>query len=146
MPVGEGLSRKLEVRYRGPNVTPGYWRAPEQSAEAFDDEGFLRSGDAVRWLDPFEHDRGFVFDGRIAEDFKLNTGTWVSVGPLRQRVIAAGSPYVSDVVITGHDRREIGMLIVPNAPHAVSSRARHTMRPSPMSTHTLKSSRCFATS
>ncbi|TKC92325.1 feruloyl-CoA synthase [Trinickia terrae] len=114
VPVGDGASRKLEVRYRGPNVTPGYWRAPEQSADAFDEEGFFRSGDAVRWLDPSNPNRGFVFDGRVAEDFKLSTGTWVSVGPLRQRVIAAGSPYVGDVVVTGHDRDEIGILIVPN--------------------------------
>ncbi|MDN7179507.1 feruloyl-CoA synthase [Caballeronia sp. SEWSISQ10-4 2] len=114
VPVGDGQSRKLEVRYRGPNVTPGYWRAPEQSTEAFDEDGFFCSGDAVRWLDPKDHDRGFVFDGRVAEDFKLNTGTWVSVGPLRQRVIATGSPYVGDVVVTGHDRHEIGVLIVPN--------------------------------
>lgn len=114
VPVGDGSSRKLEVRYRGPNVTPGYWRAPQQSAEAFDEDGFFCSGDAVRWLDPADPDRGFVFDGRVAEDFKLNTGTWVSVGPLRQRVIAAGSPYVTDVVVTGHDRHEIGVLLVPN--------------------------------
>lgn len=114
VPIGEGASRKLEVRYRGPNVTPGYWRAPEQTREAFDDEGFFRSGDAVRWLDPSNPNRGFVFDGRVAEDFKLSTGTWVSVGPLRQRVIAAGSPYVADVVVTGHDRDEVGVLIVPS--------------------------------
>lgn len=131
VPIGEGVSRKLEVRYRGPNVTPGYWRAPEQTRDAFDDEGFFRSGDAVRWLDPANPNRGFVFDGRVAEDFKLNTGTWVSVGPLRQRVIAAGSPYVADVVVTGHDRDEIGVLIVPNltacrslaqAPHAEAAK------------------------
>lgn len=114
VPIGEGVSRKLEVRYRGPNVTPGYWRAPEQTQEAFDDEGFFRSGDAVRWLDPSNPNRGFVFDGRVAEDFKLSTGTWVSVGPLRQRVIAAGSPYVADVVVTGHDRDEVGVLLVPS--------------------------------
>ena len=127
VPIGEGASRKLEVRYRGPNVTPGYWRAPEQTRDAFDDEGFFCSGDAVRWLDPSNLNRGFVFDGRVAEDFKLNTGTWVSVGPLRQRVIEAGSPYVADVVVTGHDREEVGVLIVPSlqacralaqAPHA----------------------------
>ncbi|WP_206951537.1 feruloyl-CoA synthase [Trinickia acidisoli] len=116
VPLGEGASRKLEVRYRGPNVTPGYWRAPEQSAQAFDEEGYFCSGDAVRWLDPSNPNRGFVFDGRVAEDFKLSTGTWVSVGPLRQRVIAVGSPYVTDVVVTGHDRDEIGVLIVPNLP------------------------------
>ena len=114
VPIGEGASRKLEVRYRGPNVTPGYWRAPEQTRDAFDDEGFFRSGDAVRWLDSSNPNRGFVFDGRVAEDFKLSTGTWVSVGPLRQRVIAAGSPYVADAVVTGQDRDEVGVLIVPN--------------------------------
>ncbi|PMS16913.1 feruloyl-CoA synthase [Trinickia dabaoshanensis] len=114
VPIGEGVGRKLEVRYRGANVTPGYWRAPEQTQEAFDEEGFFRSGDAVRWLDPENPNRGFVFDGRVAEDFKLNTGTWVSVGPLRQRVIAVGSPYVADVVVTGHDRDEVGVMIVPN--------------------------------
>jgi feruloyl-CoA synthase len=114
VPIGEGASRKLEVRYRGPNVTPGYWRAPEQTQDAFDDEGFFRSGDAVRWLDPSNPNRGFVFDGRVAEDFKLKTGTWVSVGPMRQRVIAVGSPYVADAVVTGHDRDEVGVLIVPN--------------------------------
>ncbi len=114
VPIGEGASRKLEVRYRGPNVTPGYWRAPEQTQQAFDEDGFFCSGDAVRWLDPSNPNRGFVFDGRVAEDFKLSTGTWVSVGPLRQRVIAVGSPYVADAVITGHDRDEIGVLIVPN--------------------------------
>lgn len=116
VPIGDGAGRKLEVRYRGPNVTPGYWRAPEQTRDAFDDEGFFRSGDAVRWLDPSNLNRGFVFDGRVAEDFKLNTGTWVSVGPLRQRVIEAGSPYVADVVVTGHDRDEIGVLLVPSLP------------------------------
>ncbi|WP_343585123.1 feruloyl-CoA synthase [Herbaspirillum sp.] len=105
---------KLEIRYRGPNVTPGYWRAPEQTADSFDDEGFFRSGDAVRWLDPEHHDRGFMFDGRVAEDFKLYTGTWVSVGPLRALIAHEGAPYLQDAVITGQDRHEVGMLIVPN--------------------------------
>ncbi len=101
---------KLEVRYRGPNVTPGYWRAPEQSAESFDEEGFFCSGDAARPMDPAEPGLGFVFDGRIAEDFKLSTGTFVSVGPLRARIIAAGDPLVQDVVIAGINRSEIGVL------------------------------------
>ncbi|GAB3471623.1 feruloyl-CoA synthase [Massilia terrae] len=104
---------KTEIRYRGPNVTPGYWRAPEESAGMFDDEGFLCSGDAVKWRDPARPELGFVFDGRVAEDFKLNTGTWVSVGPLRERVIRAGAPYLQDVVVTGHDRGEIGLMIIP---------------------------------
>jgi feruloyl-CoA synthase len=80
----------------------------------FDEEGFFCSGDAVKWLDPAQPRLGFVFDGRVAEDFKLYTGTWVSVGPLRGRVMHEGAPYVQDVVITGHDRADIGLLILPN--------------------------------
>jgi feruloyl-CoA synthase len=105
---------KTEIRYRGPNVTPGYWRAADQTAEAFDDEGFFCSGDAVKWFDPDNPDLGFVFDGRVAEDFKLYTGTWVSVGPLRGRIVHEGVPYLQDVVIAGHDRKEVGILILPN--------------------------------
>lgn len=104
---------KTEVRYRGPNVMPGYWRAPEETAAMFDEEGYLRSGDAVKWRDPAQPGLGFVFDGRVAEDFKLNTGTWVSVGPLRERVIREGAPYLQDVVVTGHDRGELGIMIIP---------------------------------
>jgi feruloyl-CoA synthase len=106
---------KLEVRYRGPNVTPGYWRAPEQTAEHFDDEGWYCSGDALKAIDPAQPQLGFMFDGRIAEDFKLSTGTFVSVGPLRARVIAAGDPCVQDVVVTGLNRDEVGLLIFPRA-------------------------------
>lgn len=105
---------KLEVRYRGPSVTPGYWKSPEETASMFDDEGFFCSGDAVKWLDPAQPHLGFVFDGRVAEDFKLYTGTWVSVGPLRGRVMHEGAPYVQDVVIAGHDRADIGLLVIPN--------------------------------
>ncbi|NYT70066.1 feruloyl-CoA synthase [Pusillimonas noertemannii] len=105
---------KVEVRYKGPNVTPGYWREPEKTAEAFDDEGFFCSGDAVKWLDPDDPGQGFVFDGRVAEDFKLDTGTWVNVGPLRAQVAREGAPYLQDSVITGHNRRELGVLIIPN--------------------------------
>ena len=104
---------KLEVRYRGPNVTPGYWRAPEQTAEHFDDEGWYMSGDALKYIDPADPQLGLMFDGRIAEDFKLSTGTFVSVGPLRARVIAAGDPCVQDVVVTGLNRDDIGLLIFP---------------------------------
>jgi acetyl-CoA carboxylase beta subunit len=103
---------KTEIRFRGPNVTPGYWRNPEQTAKAFDDEGFYRTGDAVRWVDPADHRRGLFFDGRTAEDFKLSTGTFVSVGPLRARIVAAGDPCVQDAVITGINRDEVGALIV----------------------------------
>ena len=104
---------KLEVRYRGPNITPGYWRAAAETAEHFDDEGYFKTGDAVRWIDPDNIHLGLKFDGRIAEDFKLATGTFVSVGTLRSRIIAAGAPYVQDVVITGLDRHEVGALVFP---------------------------------
>ena len=109
VPMGD----KLEVRYRGPNVTPGYWRAPEQTAEHFDDEGWYASGDALKYIDPAQPQLGLMFDGRIAEDFKLSTGTFVSVGPLRARVIAAGDPCVQDVVVTGLNHDDIGLLIFP---------------------------------
>jgi len=104
---------KVEVRYRGPNVTPGYWRAPEQTAESFDEDGFYCSGDAVKPMDAADPERGFMFDGRIAEDFKLATGTFVSVGPLRAKIIALGDPCVQDAVIAGLNRNEVGILIFP---------------------------------
>jgi feruloyl-CoA synthase len=104
---------KTEVRYKGPNVTPGYWRSPEATAEAFDEEGFFCTGDAVLWIDDGNPHLGLRFDGRIAEDFKLATGTFVSVGPLRARIIAAGAPYVQDAVITGLNRNEVGALLFP---------------------------------
>ncbi|HEY1230944.1 MAG TPA: feruloyl-CoA synthase, partial [Ramlibacter sp.] len=106
---------KTEVRYKGPNITPGYWRAPEATAEAFDEEGFFRTGDAVCWIDEGNHHLGLRFDGRIAEDFKLSTGTFVSVGPLRAKIIAAAAPYVHDAVITGLNRNEVGALLFPTA-------------------------------
>ena len=102
---------KLEVRYRGPNVTPGYWRAPEATHEAFDEDGYFRTGDAVQWRDPQDRNQGLRFDGRIAEDFKLATGTFVNVGPLRARIIHAGAPYIQDVVLTGLDRKEVGAIV-----------------------------------
>jgi feruloyl-CoA synthase len=106
---------KTEIRFRGPNVMPGYWRAPEQTREAFDEEGFYRTGDAVRWVDPADPQRGLFFDGRTAEDFKLSSGTFVSVGPLRAKIIAAGEPCVQDAVITGLNRGEVGALLFPRA-------------------------------
>lgn len=102
---------KTEVRYRGPNITPGYWRSPDATAEAYDEEGFFCTGDAVTWIDPARPDLGLRFDGRIAEDFKLATGTFVSVGPLRARIIAAGAPFVQDVVITGLNEKEVGAML-----------------------------------
>jgi feruloyl-CoA synthase len=105
---------KLEVRVKGPNVTPGYWRQDELTRKAFDEEGFYSFGDCVRFIDPDDVNAGFAFDGRLAEDFKLSTGTWVNVGPLRARIITHFAPLVRDAVITGHDRDEIGMLGVPD--------------------------------
>ncbi len=101
---------KQELRVRGPNVTPGYFRRDDLGAQAFDDEGFFKTGDAARLLDPDEPARGIVFDGRIAEDFKLSSGTWVHVGALRTAVVAAAAPIVQDAVVTGLDRDEIGLL------------------------------------
>jgi len=109
------VADKLEVRFRGPSITPGYWREPDLTRAAFDDEGYYRTGDAMRFIDPAEPRQGLEFDGRIAEDFKLTTGTWVSVGPLRARLNAAGSPHIQDSVITGHGRDSVGALIFPNA-------------------------------
>ena len=109
-PVGD----KLEIRVKGPNVTPGYFKAPDLTAKAFDEEGWLRTGDAVRLADPANPAAGLLFDGRTAENFKLSSGTWVNVGTLRTRVIAAGAPVIEDAVITGHDRDEIGLLIFPS--------------------------------
>jgi feruloyl-CoA synthase len=106
---------KIEALYRGPNVTPGYWRSDSATRDAFDDEGYFYTGDAVRWVDQHDLQRGLRFDGRIAEDFKLASGTFVSVGPLRARIIAAGDPYVQDAVITGLNLNEVGALIFPNA-------------------------------
>jgi feruloyl-CoA synthase len=103
---------KLEVRARGPNVTPGYWRQPELTAAAFDEEGFYKFGDALKPVDPDDLGAGFDFDGRIAEDFKLASGTWVSVGPLRARFVAACAPLVRDVVIAGINRDEVSALVV----------------------------------
>jgi len=103
---------KLEVRARGPNVTPGYWRQPELSKAAFDEEGFYKFGDALKPADPRDFHAGFDFDGRIAEDFKLASGTWVSVGPLRARFITACAPLVRDVVIAGLNRDEISAIVV----------------------------------
>ena len=107
------MQGKTEVRYRGPNITPGYWRNPEETAGAFDEEGFFKTGDAVKWIDETDVHLGLKFDGRIAEDFKLATGTFVSVGPLRGKIIAAGAPYIQDAVLTGLNMKEVGAMIFP---------------------------------
>jgi len=107
---------KLEVRVRGPNVTPGYWKAPELTRQAFDEEGFYLIGDAVKFADPARPELGLFFDGRVAEDFKLNSGTWVSVGTLRVAGIAALAPLAQDIVVTGHDGDEVRFLVFANIP------------------------------
>ncbi len=105
---------KMELRVRGPNVTPGYFRREDLTRAAFDADGFYCMGDAGRFADPNDPVKGIEFDGRIAEDFKLTSGTWVHVGALRIKAIAAGAPLIQDCVVTGHDREEIGLLVFPN--------------------------------
>ncbi|MBR0781885.1 AMP-binding protein [Bradyrhizobium iriomotense] len=110
VPTGDAT----ELRVRGPMVTPGYWRNPNATAAAFDEEGYYRTGDAGRLVDLTDPSCGILFDGRVAENFKLATGTWVQASKLRLAVIAAASPVVQDVIITGHDRDEVGLLIFPD--------------------------------
>jgi feruloyl-CoA synthase len=113
VPVGD----KFEARFAGPHVMPGYWRAPDLTAAAFDEDGYYRTGDALRFYDAARPELGFVFDGRIAEDFKLSSGTFVSVGPMRARVIGLGAPYVMDAVVTGLNRATVGLLVFPRMEH-----------------------------
>ena len=105
---------KLEARLKGENIMPGYWRAPALTADAFDEEGFYKIGDALKFTDPNDPAAGMLFDGRLAEDFKLATGSWVSVGPLRAAFIAHFAPLVRDVVLAGADRNEVTALIFPD--------------------------------
>jgi feruloyl-CoA synthase len=109
-PVGS----KLEVRVKGPNVTPGYWKESELTARAFDEEGYYRFGDAARFVDPNDINQGLFFDGRLAEDFKLSSGTFVNIGPLRARILHHFAPYLTDVAIAGPDRLDLGILVFPN--------------------------------
>lgn len=106
---------KMEVRYKAPNVTKGYWRNPEATQKVFDEEGFYKTGDAVKFVDENCPDKGLIFDGRIAEDFKLSTGTWVNVGVLKSKIVSTGSPVVQDVVIAGLDKEYIGIILFLNA-------------------------------
>ena len=105
---------KLEIRVRGPNVMPGYLQQPELTAKAFDEEGFYRIGDAVKFADPGHPEAGLVFDGRVAEDFKLSSGTWVNVGAVRIKGLEMLAPVAQDIVVTGHDGDSIGFLVFPN--------------------------------
>ncbi len=108
------VADKLEVRVKGPNLFPGYWKQPDITAAAFDEEGYYIIGDAVEFVDPARPEQGLLFDGRVAEDFKLLSGTWVHVGSIRVAGISALSPVAQDIVVTGHDRDEIGFLVFPN--------------------------------
>jgi feruloyl-CoA synthase len=105
---------KYEVRVKGPTVAAGYHKDPERTAAAFDEEGFYKLGDAARFVDPEDPSKGLVFDGRVTEDFKLDSGTWVSVGVLRPDLVAACSPYIHDAVITGQDKPFIGAMLWPS--------------------------------
>ena len=106
---------RCEIRVKGPNVMTGYFEDPERTRAAFDDEGFFITGDAVRFVDPEDTARGLVFDGRVSEDFKLETGTWVQAGALRMKVLAELAGLAQDVVICGHDRGEVGLFVFPAA-------------------------------
>src|SRR3954469_8358706 len=108
------LDGKYEARLKGASITPGYWREPRLTADAYDEDGFYRLGDALRFDDPARPEKGLLFEGRIAEDFKLATGTWVGVGALRVAIIAHCAPYAKDVVITGADRDCLAALIFPD--------------------------------
>ena len=113
---------KFEVRVKGPTVASGYHKDPEKTAAAFDEEGFYKLGDAARFVDPEDPAKGLVFDGRVTEDFKLDSGTWVSVGVLRPDLVAACSPYIHDAVICGQDKPMIGALVWPS-PAAIGALA-----------------------
>lgn len=108
------VADKLEVRVKGPNLFPGYWKQPALTKAAFDEEGFYMIGDAVEFVDPAKPELGLLFDGRVAEDFKLLSGTWVHVGSLRVAGISALSPVAQDIVVAGHDKDDIGFLVFPN--------------------------------
>ena len=130
VPNGE----KLEMRVKGVSVFPGYRDAPRETAQAFDEEGYYRIGDAGFLANPLEPAHGVIFNGRVAEDFKLSTGTWVSVGTLRVKLVSLLAPHVQDVVLTGHDSDEIGMLVFPSpqgaalAPDALHERIAGVLR------------------
>jgi len=105
---------KLEIRVRGPNVMPGYFKDPVLTKKVFDEDGFYCIGDAVKFENPLDPSKGIIFDGRVSENFKLSTGTWVSVGNLRTAVVTSANNVIQDAVITGHDQDEIGILVFPN--------------------------------
>jgi feruloyl-CoA synthase len=105
---------KLELRLRGPNITPGYFKQAKLTCEAFDEDGFFKTGDAGKFADPDDPAKGIVFNGRVAEDFKLLTGSWVNTGAVRTAAVSACPEIIQDAIVAGHDRDDIGLLIVPN--------------------------------
>ena len=105
---------KLEARLKGPNITPGYWRRPDLTQEAFDEDGYYKIGDALKFVDPADPSQGLLFDGRLAEDFKLLSGTWVSAGALRAQFVDHCAPLVRDAVIAGADRDDLAVLVFPD--------------------------------
>jgi feruloyl-CoA synthase len=107
-------SGRLEIRARGTNITPGYWKRPDLTQKAFDEDGYFKTGDAGRFAEPERPEMGLEFDGRLSEDFKLTSGTWVNVGSVRVRAVSAGSPVIQDAVVTGHNQDEIGLLVFPD--------------------------------
>ncbi len=119
---------KLEMRLRGPNVTPGYLHRDDLTQPAFDDDGFYKMGDALKPLDPDDYGRGFLFDGRIGEDFKLATGTWVNVASLRIELLAHLRPFVLDLVLCGHDQEYLSMLMIPNVAAVADARSDEAVR------------------
>ena len=114
---------KLELRLRGPSITPGYLHRDDLTRDAFDEDGYYRMGDGLKPLDPGDFSAGFLFDGRIGEDFKLSSGTWVSVGPLRIALLAQLQPIVRDLVICGQDQTYLAILMIPNDPATISEPA-----------------------
>ena len=115
LPVGESEGKqKYEIRVKGPNITPGYWKRDDLTRAAFDEEGFYKIGDAVRFADEADPGRGIEFAGRVSEEFKLSSGTWVHTGALRVKAIAALAPLAQDIVVAGHDREFISFMIFPN--------------------------------
>jgi feruloyl-CoA synthase len=128
---------KLEARVRGPNVTPGYWRQPELTKKVFDEEGFYCFGDAVQFVDSNDVNKGLLFDGRLSEDFKLASGTWVSVGPLRARMIAHFAPFVRDVVIAGLNRDYVAAIVFADldACHSLAPELPKSARPAEIVIH-----------
>jgi feruloyl-CoA synthase len=138
------LQGKIEIRVKGPNVTPGYWRLAEQTRRAFDEEGFYRLGDAVRLVDALDPARGLVFDGRVAEDFKLSSGTWVSVGPLRSQLLSALAPFAQDVVIAGLNRDYLAVLIVPDLRASAAKLGLKDPGPAQLLQHPALQAQCIA--